>query len=129
VPDKDGTLRDVVLGFDQASLYNNPDEPFFGTIVGPFGNRIANGKFTLDGQTYNLPVNNGPNKLHGGFTGGHFRNWEVKNANDKVVTFTYLMPDGQDGFPGAIQMEVSYSLSDNNELSITYQATTDKKTI
>ena len=129
VPDKEGTLHDVVLGFDQASLYHNPEEPFFGTIVGPFGNRIAKGKFTMDGQTYTLPVNNGPNTLHGGFNGVHFRNWEVKNANDKVVTFTYEMPDGQDGFPGAIQMEVSYSLSDNNELTISYQATTDKKTI
>lgn len=129
VPDKHGTLTDVVLGFDRASLYHNQEEPYFGPIVGPFGNRIANGKFTLDGETFTLPTNNGPNTLHGGLKGVHFAHWEVKSANDKVVTFAYTLPDGQDGFPGPIHMEVTYSLSDNNELTLAYQATSDRKTV
>lgn len=129
MPDKAGTLTDVVLGFDRASLYNNVDEPYFGPVVGPFGNRIAAGKFTLDGETFTLPTNNGPNTLHGGNKGVHFAHWEVKSANDKVVTFAYTLPDGQDGFPGPIHMEVTYSLSDNNELTLAYQATSDRKTV
>lgn len=129
VPDRNGTLTDVVLGFNKASDYNNPSEPYYGPIVGPFGNRIANGKFTLDGETYTLPTNNGPNTLHGGLKGVHFANWDVKSANGKAITFAYTLPDKQEGFPGPIHMEVTYSLSDNNELSIAYQVTTDKKTV
>ena len=129
VPDKNGKLTDVVLGFNKASSYNNSQEPYFGPIVGPFGNRIAKGKFTLDGETFTLPTNNGPNTLHGGLKGVHFANWAIKEANDKLVTFTYTLPDKQEGFPGNIAMEVSYSLSDNNELTINYKATTDKKTV
>ncbi len=129
VPDKDGTLTDVVLGFNKASDFNNPKEPFFGTIVGPFGNRIAKGQFTLDGETFTLPTNNGPNTLHGGLKGVHFANWEVKSANDKAITFAYTLPDNNEGFPGPIHMEVTYSLSDNNELGIAYKATSDKKTV
>ncbi|MEI5983792.1 aldose epimerase family protein [Sphingobacterium sp. PU5-4] len=129
VPDKHGTLTDVVLGFDKASSYNNPAEPYFGPIVGPFGNRIAKGKFTLDGETFTTPTNNGPNTLHGGKKGLHFANWEVKEANAKMVTFTYTLPDRHEGFPGNISMEVTYSWSDNNELTIHYQATSDKKTV
>jgi len=129
VPNKNGTLTDVVLGFNKASDYNNPKEPYFGPIVGPFGNRIANGKFTLDGETFTLPTNNGPNTLHGGLKGLHFENWEVKDANGKVITFAYTLPDKQEGFPGPIHIEVTYSLSDNNELAISYKATADKKTV
>ncbi|HIY75491.1 MAG TPA: galactose mutarotase [Candidatus Sphingobacterium stercorigallinarum] len=129
VPDKNGTLTDVVLGFDRASLYHNEDEPYFGPVVGPFGNRIAKGQFTLDGEQFTLPTNNGPNTLHGGTKGVHFVHWDVKSANDKVITFAYTLPDGQDGFPGPIHMEVTYSLSDNNELTLAYQATSDRKTV
>ncbi|MFZ4262419.1 aldose epimerase family protein [Sphingobacterium sp. HJSM2_6] len=129
VPDKNGTLTDVVLGFNKASQYHNSEEPFFGPIVGPFGNRIAKGKFTLDGETFTLPTNNGPNTLHGGVKGLHFANWTVKEANSKLVTFQYTLPDKQEGFPGNLSMEVTYSLSENNELTINYTATTDKKTV
>lgn len=129
VPDQHGTLVDVVLGFDKASLYHNPEEPYYGTIVGPFGNRIANGKFKLDDEEYQLPTNNGKNTLHGGMEGVHFANWDIKEANGKVATFAYTLPDGKEGFPGPIHMEVTYSLSDNNELTISYKATTDKKTV
>jgi len=129
VPDNKGKLCDVVLGFSKASDYNNPKEPFFGTIVGPFGNRIAKGKFKLDDKSYTLAVNNGPNTLHGGFKGVHFAHWILKKADQSSLTFAYTLPDGQEGFPGNIQMEVTYTLNDNNELMIAYRAETDKKTV
>ncbi|MND86686.1 Aldose 1-epimerase precursor [compost metagenome] len=129
VPDNKGKLCDVVLGFAKGSDYNNPKEPFFGTIVGPFGNRIAKGKFKLDDKGYTLAVNNGPNTLHGGFKGVHFAHWILKKADQSSLTFAYTLPDGQEGFPGNIQMEVTYSLNDNNELMIAYRAETDKKTV
>ncbi|WP_241254961.1 aldose epimerase family protein [Sphingobacterium sp. DR205] len=129
VPDKEGKLCDVVLGFSKASDYNNPKEPFFGTIVGPFGNRIAKGQFKLDDKNYTLAVNNGPNTLHGGFKGVHFAHWTLKKADRSSLTFAYTLPDGQEGFPGNIQMEVTYTLNDKNELMIAYRAETDKKTV
>ncbi len=129
VPDHTGKLCDIVLGFSKAVDYNNPKEPFFGTIVGPFGNRIAKGKFKLDGKDYTLAVNNGPNTLHGGFRGVHFAHWTLKKSDPSSLTFAYTLPDGQEGFPGNIHMEVTYTLNDNNELMITYRAETDKKTV
>ncbi|MDR2269468.1 MAG: galactose mutarotase [Sphingobacterium sp.] len=129
VPDNNGKLCDVVLGFSKASDYNNSKEPFFGTIVGPFGNRIAKGKFKLDDTNYTLAVNNGPNTLHGGFKGVHFAHWILKKADQSALTFAYTLPDGHEGFPGNIQMEVTYTLNDNNELMIAYRAETDKKTV
>src|SRR5690606_23964261 len=129
VPNKDGAMTDVVLGFSKASLYNNPEEPYFGPIVGPFGNRIANGKFSIDGEQYTTPTNNGKNTLHGGFKGLHFANWEAKQIDEKSVVFSHTLPDRYEGFPGNIKIEVTYSLSDNDELTIAYHATTDKKTV
>ncbi len=129
VPDKDGNLCDVVLGFTKAADYNNPKEPYFGTIVGPFGNRIAKGTFKLDGQTYNLPINNGVNTLHGGFKGVHFANWSVKSSDESSITFAYTLADKAEGFPGNIAMEVTYTLNDQNELMISYQAQSDKMTV
>lgn len=129
VPDKEGKATDVVLGFRKASDYHNPQEPFFGPIVGPFGNRIAGGKLTIGGETYQLSVNNGPNTLHGGFDGVHFAMWEGIQENDRKVTFNYTLPDGKEGFPGNISMKVTYSIGDNNELTIDYEATTDKETV
>lgn len=129
VPNKDGAMTDVVLGFSKASLYNNAEEPYFGPIVGPFGNRIANGKFSIDGEEYTTPANNGKNTLHGGFKGLHFANWDAKQTDDKSVVFSYTLPDRYEGFPGNIKIEVTYSLSDDDELTIAYQATTDKKTV
>lgn len=129
VPNKDGAMTDVVLGFSKASLYNNPEEPYFGPIVGPFGNRIANGKFSIDGEQYTTPTNNGKNTLHGGFKGLHFANWEAKQTDGKSVVFSHTLSDSYEGFPGNIKIEVTYSLSDNDELTIAYHATTDKKTV
>lgn len=129
VPNKDGAMTDVVLGFSKASLYNNPEEPYFGPIVGPFGNRIANGKFSIDGEQYTTPTNNGKNTLHGGFKGLHLANWEAKQTDEKSVVFSHTLPDKYEGFPGNIKIEVTYSLSDHDELTIAYHATTDKKTV
>ncbi len=129
VPDKDGKLTDVVLGFNKAIDYNNPEEPYYGTIVGPFGNRIANGKFSLDGEEFTLPTNNGANTLHGGFKGVHFAAWEGKQEGDNKLIFSYTLPDKNEGFPGNIAMTVTYTLTDDNALEIAYNATTDKKTV
>lgn len=129
VPDKDGKLTDVVLGFNKAIDYNNPEEPYYGTIVGPFGNRIANGKFSLNGEEFTLPTNNGANTLHGGFKGVHFAAWEGKQEGDNKLIFSYTLPDKNEGFPGNIAMTVTYTLTDDNALEIAYNATTDKKTV
>ncbi|NGM61542.1 galactose mutarotase [Sphingobacterium sp. SGG-5] len=129
VSDKDGVNRDVVLGFNKAEDYNNPEEPYFGPIVGPFGNRIANGKFSLDGVEYTLPQNNGPNTLHGGLEGLHFVVWQAKQLSDEAVEFTCVLPDGKEGFPGDRAFKVMYSVNDNNELTIAYEAKTDKRTV
>lgn len=128
VPDKNDELIDVVLGFDKAQDYHNPEEPFFGTIVGPFGNRIAKGTFAINGKTYKTAINNGPNTLHGGFKGVHFAMWDAKQEGQQVV-FTYTLPDLQEGFPGNTHMQVTYSLDENNTLTISYQANTDKETV
>jgi aldose 1-epimerase len=129
VPDKDSVNRDVVLGFSKASDYNNTNEPYYGPIVGPFGNRIAGGKFSLDDEEYTLPTNNGPNTLHGGLAGLHFVTWKAKVLSDQAVNFSCTLIDGTEGFPGNRDIEVTYSLNDDNELSIDYKATTDKKTV
>lgn len=129
VPDKDGGTRDVVLGFEKGSDYHNPEEPFFGPIVGPFANRIAKGKFQLEDTEFQLPINNGPNTLHGGPEGLHFEFWEVGNVSNNSIEFTCELPDGKDGFPGNRSLKVTYSLSPDNELVIDYWGTTDKKTI
>lgn len=129
VPDKNGTLTDVVLGFSKAVDYHNPEEPYYGTIVGPFGNRIAKGKFSIDGEQYSLPTNNGANTLHGGLKGVHFAAWEGKQEGKNKIVFSYTLPDKQEGFPGNIAMQVTYTLTDENALEIDYAATTDKKTV
>lgn len=129
IEDKQGNPRDVILGFTQAKAYHNVKEPYFGAIVGPFGNRIAKGLLTIDSTTYHLPVNNGMNTLHGGLKGVHFVTWKVLHVTDSTVKFEYMHPDAQDGFPGNIRMEVTYSLNDRNELQIDYQASSDKKTV
>src|ERR1700704_6583063 len=130
VPDRKGQLADIVLGHETLEGYT-PNPPYLGAVVGRYANRIANGTFTLDGKTYTLPKNDGPNTLHGG----------VKRTFDKVVwdgaplkggkagvTFTYLSKDGEEGFPGNVKVKVTYTLNDENELVIDYEATTDKAT-
>jgi aldose 1-epimerase len=129
VPDRKGQFADIVLGHDTAEGYM-PNPPYLGAIVGRYANRIANGTFTLDGKTYALPKNDGPNTLHGGTTRTFDKVvWESQPLKDKTgVAFEYLSKDGEEGFPGNLKVKVTYTLTDSNELVIDYEATTDKAT-
>ncbi len=129
VPDKDGKLTDVVIGFDSVQQYQSSTEPYFGATIGRYGNRIAKGKFTLDGKQYTLATNNGPNTLHGGKKGFQFVVWDAKQSGDSVLELTYLSKDMEEGFPGNLQVKVIYTLTYDNELKLDYEATTDKKTV
>ena len=129
-PDRAGHLDDIVLGFDSLAGYLG-SSPYFGALVGRYANRIAKGKFTLDGRTYTLATNNGPNHLHGGNKGFDKRLWTAEQGQDATspsVTFRYTSPDGEEGYPGTVQAQVTYTLTPNDELVIDYQATTDKAT-
>jgi len=127
VPDRHGTMGDIVLGFDSLEQYLK-SHPFFGCTVGRVANRIAKGRFTLDGRTYTLAVNNGPNHLHGGIKGFDKVVWNAEPQAGAVVKFTYTSPDGEEGYPGTLHVAVLMALTDENELRIDYRATTDKPT-
>jgi aldose 1-epimerase len=130
VPDKNGALGDVVLGFDNLKQYED-QSPYFGATVGRVGNRIAHGIFSIDSVRYCLAVNNGPNHLHGGFKGLDKRIWQAESAmttDGPSVRFTLLDPDGAEGYPGNVHITVIYSLTNSNALKIQYFATTDKAT-
>lgn len=129
VPGKDGKLTDVVIGFDSVQQYQKSTEPYFGATIGRYGNRIAKGKFTLDGKQYTLATNNGPNTLHGGTKGFQDVVWDAKQMGDSVLELTYLSKDMEEGFPGNLQVKVIYTLTNDNELKLDYEATTDKKTV
>lgn len=130
VPDKNGKMADVVLGHDDLDGYLvNP--PYFGAIVGRYANRIANGTFTLDGKTYTLAKNDGPNTLHGGLIGFNKVIWEAREIHDAKgpgVSFSYLSRDGEEGFPGNLKVKVTYTLTGDNQLIVDYEASTDKAT-
>ncbi|MBW8015195.1 MAG: galactose mutarotase [Planctomycetes bacterium] len=131
VPDKDGNMADVVLGFDTAAEYPQKS-PYFGCTTGRYANRIAKGKFTLDGTEYTLAVNNGENHLHGGIVGFDKAIWQptqIDAPDGDAVEFTYLSPDGEEGYPGNLSCSVTCKLTDDNELSFNYKATTDKATV
>lgn len=131
VPDRDGRLGDVVLGYNNLDDYIK-SSPYFGCIVGRYGNRIAGGRFTLDGREYTLATNNGPNHLHGGDKGFDKVVWaaEAVEHDDAVgVIFTYMSPDGEEGYPGNLACRVTYLLTNRDELRIEYRATTDKPTV
>lgn len=129
VPGKDRTPTDVVIGFETPAGYTNSGEPYFGATIGRYGNRIAKGKFTLDGQNYQVTINNGQNALHGGKMGFQSQKWEAKQPNDSTVVFTRISKDGEEGFPGNLTATVTYSLTNDNELKMEYEATTDKPTV
>lgn len=132
VPDRRGKIDDVVLGFDDVRGYESSDNQYFGCIAGRFANRIANGRFTLNGIDYELYTNNGPNHLHGGYEGFDKKVWkgEPFPTDDGVgVAFTRLSPDGEEGYPGNLKVVVQYVLTDSNALRIDYRATTDHVTI
>src|SRR3984957_5098500 len=131
VPDKSGTLADIALGFDTLEDYLKPN-PYFGAIIGRYGNRIAKGQFSLNGQRYQIPINEGPNSLHGGPEGFDKKLWKaapIQDADWIGVELSYFSPDGEMGFPGNLEVTVSYTLSNENELKIGYTAVTDQTTI
>ena len=131
VPDKNGKLQDVALGFDNLDQYIK-ESPYFGAIIGRYGNRIAKGQFKLDGKQYQVPTNDAPNALHGGPKGFDKEVWAaspIEGANWVGVELTYLSPDGQMGFPGNLEVTIRYTLDNDNELAIHYSAVTDKDTI
>ena len=127
VPDRNGTLDDIVLGFDSLDGYLQ-DHPFFGAIIGRYGNRIANAQFTLDGKTYKLAANNNGQSLHGGVKGFDKVLWTVEPVGNNGLAFTRTSPDGEEGYPGNLRTRVTYTLTDKNELIVDYHATTDKAT-
>lgn len=130
VPGKDGKTHNVVLGYDNVAQYESKENPYLGCAVGRVANRIAKGEFTLDGKTYTLPKNNGENTLHGGLRGLSKVNWsaeEVASNDGPGVRFTYHSKDGEEGFPGNMTVHVTYTLTHDNALRISYDATTDKK--
>ena len=128
VPDKNGKMTDVVLGYDNIGQYVQSDGNY-GALIGRYGNRINQGKFTLDDVEYTLPQNNGAHCLHGGPQGYHARMWDAKQLNDQALELTYLSKDGEAGFPGNLDIKVTYTLTDDNAVGIKYEATTDKKTV
>ena len=127
VPDRTGKLDDIVLGFDTLDGYLK-DHPFFGAIIGRYGNRIGKAQFSLDGKVYKLAANNGPNHLHGGTKGFDKVLWSIEPIGSNGLAFTRTSPDGEEGYPGNLRMRVTYTLSDKNELIVEYHATTDKAT-
>lgn len=130
VPDKNGKYANVLLGHDSIDHVINSPEPFLSTVIGRYGNRIAKGKFTLDEEVYSLAINNGPNALHGGPTGFHRRVWDANQLNESTIEFKYLSVDGEEGFPGNLEVTMTYEIDEeSNALIIEYSATTDKTTL
>lgn len=131
VPDRNGASADVVLGTYDEDKYRNygTGERFLGATIGRYGNRIAAGKFSLDGKEYTLPLNNGANSLHGGVTGFDMVCWKVESASSDSILFSYVSADGEEGYPGTLTVYMSYRLTEDNELVIEYRASTDSPTI
>jgi len=128
--DRNGNYEDIVLGYENIDRYiHNEGERFLGPVVGRYANRIANGKFSLDNVTYNLPINNNGQSLHGGVKGLDMIVWDVDKISKNEIHFSYVSPDGEEGFPGTVNFEITYSLTHENEFEIVYKATTDKPTV
>jgi aldose 1-epimerase len=128
-PDRNGTMADVILGFETLHDYLTSPSPYFGALVGRYGNRIGHARFTLDGVEYKLAANNGQNSLHGGVHGFNKAVWTPRELPDGGLELTYLSKDGEEGYPGSLKVIVTYRLTDANELKIDYAATTDKDTV
>jgi aldose 1-epimerase len=132
VPDRSGQMADIVLGYDDPAAYIKNNSPYFGAVVGRYGNRIAKAQFALDGKTYKLAANDGANHLHGGLKGFDKVVWAaepIKGGGGHGVAFTRTSADGEEGYPGALKVRVTYTLTDKNELVVAYEATTDKPTV
>ncbi|KAG0171018.1 hypothetical protein DFQ28_001379 [Apophysomyces sp. BC1034] len=130
-PDKQGHVRDVVLGFDNYEDYKSPNNPYFGATIGRYANRIGQGQFTVDGQTYQLAINNAPNALHGGSEGFDKKLWNVTvvSENPASIQLELISNDGDQSYPGTLTTQVTYTVTDRDELEIRYHATTDKDTV
>jgi aldose 1-epimerase len=128
VPDRSGAMGDVVAGFDTFDDYLKPP-PYFGALIGRYGNRIGGAHFSLDGVEYKLPQNDGQNTLHGGLKGFDKRVWSAKGLSPQALELTYVSKDGEEGFPGTLTTTVRYTVTDANELKIEYSAATDKNTV
>jgi len=126
--DKNGKFEDVVLGYPTFKAYQEASESYFGTLIGRYGNRIGNAQFILNDSLYKLAANNGPNSLHGGIKGYNDVVWDAVQNDESTLFLSYLSPDGEEGFPGNLQVNVTYELTDDNELKVEYKATTDKST-
>ncbi len=129
VPDKNGKMTDVLGGFDNVEGFIDGKSNYYNALIGRYGNRIGNAKFTLDGKEYKLPANNGPNTLHGGKDGFDFKVWDAKQIDDHTLELNCVSEDGDQGFPGKLNVKVTYTLTDDNSLKIDYNATTDKNTV
>ena len=129
VPDGKGVFEDIVLGHDNIQQYLDHPNTFFGAPVGRYANRIAGAKFILDGITYDLEANNGTNSIHGGSDGFHHVIWKVEEVSDQKIVFSYISKDGEAGFPGTLSVRMSYTLTDDNEFEIQYEAETDQPTV
>ncbi|MFU1859649.1 aldose epimerase family protein [Sphingobacterium sp. NGMCC 1.201703] len=129
VPEKNGKMTDVILGYDSAKEYKDNADNFYGAIVGRYGNRIGNASFTLNGKSYALEKNDGENSLHGGTNGVYNKVWDLVSNSDTSITLAYTSPDQEAGYPGTVKMQVTYTLEENGGLDIAYQATTDKETV
>jgi aldose 1-epimerase len=128
VPDRVGKLADVTLGFDDLERYTKP-HPVFGCIAGRYANRIGQAHFELDGHTYTLAKNNAPHHIHGGVRGFDKRNWKAEPQGGDAVRLSYTSPDGEEGYPGTLQVAVTYQLTAKDQLTISYEATTDRPTV
>lgn len=129
VPDKEGKRVNVIQSHDNIQSLINSPEPYLSTLIGRYGNRICKGRFQLNGKVYQLPVNNGPNSLHGGNKGFNARVWDALKMNDETLILNYISSYGEEGFSGELKVTVAYTFNDDNELIIEYMATTNKKTI
>jgi aldose 1-epimerase len=127
-PDKNGDFADIVIGYETSAEYLNTTEIYYGTLIGRYGNRIADGQFTLNDSVYTLAKNNGENHLHGGIKGFNNVVWDAKKLDDQTLELTYLSVDGEEGYPGNLNVKVVYKLTNDNELKVEYWATTDKPT-
>lgn len=129
IPAQGYEVRDVVIGFDSLKGYLNSSEGYYGATVGRYANRIAKGKFALEGKEYTLATNNPPNHLHGGIRGFHDVIWKLQEVTDNSLKLSYMSSDGEEGYPGTLNVSVTYLLTEDNELQVTFEASTDKTTI